>query len=373
MIQFNKPFYTGKEIQYMQEAMSRDKISGDGYFTKKVSEFFENEFGTKKALFVTSGSAALDMAALLLDLGPGDEVIMPSYTFVSTANAVVLRGAKPVFVEIDPANMNLDLKAIEAKITKRTKSIWPVHYAGISCDMDAIMEIARFYGLTVVEDAAQAVNSKYKDRYLGTIGHIGCYSFHDTKNYTCGEGGAILINDPALIERAEIIREKGTNRSNFIRGQVDKYSWVDYGTSFLGADILSAFLLAQLEEMEAIRIKRREIYLQYETALKRIDRVHIPVMPAYSRPNYHMFYMLLESSELRNNLLDALKSKDILATFHYVPLHSSDMGRRLGYCDQDLEITNEYASKLLRLPFYTGMSTEEILKVINAVEDFFKQ
>jgi len=362
-IRFNKPYCTGKEIEYMQDAMSRNKISGDGYYTKLVNSFMENKFGTKKALFVTSGSAALDMAAILIDLQPGDEVILPSYTFVSTANSIVLRGAKPVFAEIDPNTMNIDPDDIEKKITDNTKAIWPVHYAGVSCDMDRIMELANKYNLKVVEDAAQGVNAKYKDKYLGTIGHIGCYSFHETKNYTSGEGGAILINDPSLIERAEIIREKGTNRSKFFRGEIDKYTWVDIGSSYLGSDILAAFLNAQFERLDEINEKRKKVFNYYYNELKGLENTGIlklPYIPEYCQVNYHMFYILLKDEETRNMLMKRLKEIGIHAVFHYIPLHTSDMGNKLGYKAGDLPLTEEYSGRLLRLPMFGDLSEEEL-------------
>lgn len=370
-IPFNIPHYTGKEIDYIKEAMTGGKISGDGLFTGRVNEFLEKGFGAKKALFVTSGSSALDMAALLLDLKPGDEIIMPSYTFVSTANSVILRGAEIVFAEIDPGTMNIDPDDIERKITRKTKAIFPVHYAGVSCDMDRIMRLADRYGLRVVEDAAQGVNARYKGKYLGTIGDIGCYSFHETKNYVCGEGGAILINrDDALIERAEIIREKGTNRRKFLLGQVDKYSWVDIGSSYLGSDILAAFLYPQLEEIENINSMRRDRYNFYYKSfedLQKQGRIKLPIVPADCSINYHMFYIILKSQEERNYIMNRLKEYEINAAFHYVPLHLSAMGMRMGYKKGDLPLTEEYAGRLLRLPLYADLREEEQAYIIEKI------
>lgn len=352
----------------MAEAMNNKKISGDGEFTKKVNTIIEQKYGAYKALFVTSGSAALDMAAILLDLQEGDEVIVPSYTFVSTANSIILRGAKPVFAEVNPNTMNVEPLDIQKKITSKTKAIWPVHYAGVGCDMDKIMEIANENDVWVVEDAAQGVNAKYKDKYLGTIGHIGCYSYHDTKNYTCGEGGHILINDPRLAERAEIVLEKGTDRKKFFRGEIDKYSWVDIGTSFLGSELLAAFLLAQLEQANQIQNRREYIFNKYYNAFKELEMNGIikrPYIPEESNVNYHMFYIMLENKEHRNFLMKKLKDKGINSVFHYMPLHSSEMGVKMGYSANDLPITEEYAHRLLRMPLFVDMTDEEINYVID--------
>lgn len=373
MIPFNKAYITGNEYRYMRNAVKKNQLSGDGCYTKKVSAFMEQRFKTPKALLATSCSAALDMAALLLDLKPGDEVILPSYTFVSTANAVLQRGAKPVFADIVESTLNIDPEDIARKVTKKTRAIFPVHYAGVSCDMDAVMKIAAASGLKVVEDAAQGVNARYRGRYLGTIGDIGCYSFHATKNYTCGEGGAILINhDPRLMARAEIIREKGTNRSRFLRGEVDKYTWVDVGSSFLPADILAAFLLAQFEKLDQITAKRKKIHELYYNGLQDLERqgiLRLPVIPGECQSNYHMFYILLNSEKERNYLLHRLKAKGIQALFHYVPLHTSAMGSQLGYKAGALPKTEDLSGRLLRLPMYVGLSANKINYILSVLRD----
>ncbi len=373
LVPFNKPSFAGNELNYISEAISRMHISGDGYFTKKCSELLERKFNAKKVLLTTSCTHALELAALLLGLKEGDEVIVPSYTFVSTVNAFVLRGAKPVFVDIRYDTKNIDENLIEEKITENTKAIFVVHYAGISCNMDKIMNIAKRHGLYVVEDAAQAVNAKYKDTYLGTIGAFGCYSFHETKNYICGEGGALVINDEKFIERAEIIREKGTNRSKFFRGEVDKYTWVDVGSSYLPSDILAAFLYAQLEKLEELNIKRKEIYKRYFSAFETIlkdRRTNLPIIPDECTSNYHMFYLLLESEELRDDLISCLKKQNIMSVFHYVPLHLSLMGRTFGYKPGDLPVTEEVSRRLVRLPFYNSMTCEEQDLVIDNISKY---
>lgn len=362
-IPFNKPYFTGREIEYMQDAMKLDKVCGDGEYTKKLNNFIEARFGTKKALFVSSCSSALDMAGLLLNLKPDDEVIMPSFTFTSTANAVTLRGAKVVFADIEPQTMNIDPKEIEEKITLRTKAIFVVHYAGVACDMDRITELAKRNNLKIVEDAAQGVNAKYKDKYLGTIGDIGCYSFHETKNYICGEGGAILINrDEEWVKKAEIIREKGTNRSQFFRGEVDKYSWVEMGSSYLGADILAGFLYAQFEELDSIQDKRRQIFEYYYSNLKALEiagKIRLPIIPEHCNTNYHMFYLIFQNEKERDKAMQQLKEVGIMAVFHYIPLHVSPMGRAMGYKEGDLPITEEYSNRLLRLPMYADLRQED--------------
>ena len=376
-IPFNKAYQTGKEIRFIKDALQRNHISGDGHYTKLVHDFMERKFGAEKVLLTTSCTHALEMAALLIDLQPGDEVILPSYTFVSTVNAIMLRGARPVFAEITPDTMNIDPSDIEAKITKKTKAIFPVHYAGVGCDMDRIMEIAREHNLFVVEDAAQGVNAKYKGKYLGTIGHIGCYSFHETKNYVCGEGGAIVINslNRDMLERAEIIREKGTNRSKFFRGEVDKYTWVDIGSSFLPSDLLAAFLYAQFEHLDEINQLRRNVYDNYYEALKRFakeGRLRLPIVPSDCDINYHMFYIVFPNQEERDSIMQKLKDRGVYAVFHYIPLHTSPMGVGLGYKNGDLPITEEVSSCLLRLPMYAGMTAQEqdfIIKNLTAVLD----
>jgi TDP-4-keto-6-deoxy-D-glucose transaminase len=366
-ISFNKPYFCGNEIKLIEDTLNRGKISGDKYYTEKVNTFIENKFNCQKALFVTSCTAALELAALLIDLKSGDEVIMPSYTFSSTANAVLLRGAKVVFADIDPNTMNIDPEDIKRKITNKTKSIFIVHYAGISCDMDAIMAIAKQHNLKVIEDAAQGVNAKYKNKYLGTIGNIGCYSFHETKNYVCGEGGAILINNKSLLERAEIIRDCGTDTGKFQRGEIDKYSWVDIGSSYLGADILAAFLYAQFEHLDKINEMRKKVFYYYYEHLKLLDEkkiIHMPFIPDYSSPNYHMFYIILRSEKERKYIIEKLKAVGISAVFHYFPLHLSKMGKILGYKKGDLPITEEYASRLLRLPLYPELEEEKLSFII---------
>lgn len=377
MIPFNKTYFSDKEYEYIKNVIDKGYTAGDRTYTKKCKEFIERAFVTRKALLTTSCSVALDMAALLLDLKEGDEVIMPSYTFVSTANAVVLRGAKPVFAEICSGTLNIDPMDIERRITKRTRAIFPVHYAGVSCNMDNIMSLARDNNLTVVEDAAQAVNSKYKDKYLGTIGDIGCYSFHETKNYSCGEGGAILINnDEALQNRAEIIREKGTNRSQFIKGEVDKYTWVDVGSSYLPSDLLAAMLYAQLEKLGEITEKRRTIYEAYLSRLKELqdkEFLKLPVIPENCTSNYHLFYMLLPSCEHRDKLLQYLNQKGIGAVFHYIPLHSSPMGKKYGYKEGDLPITENVSDTLIRLPIYPSLSSHEIDYITQNIIDWIKK
>lgn len=363
-IPFNKAYHTGKELGYVQDAIKQNHISGDGFYTKKVSKFIENSFGVNKALLTTSCTHALEMAALLIDLKPGDEVILPSYTFVSTVNAIILRGAVPVFADVKLDTLNIDPQDIEAKITGRTKAIFPVHYAGIGCDMDHIMNVASKHDLFVVEDAAQGVNAKYNNRYLGSIGHIGCYSFHETKNYSCGEGGAILINslNKEMVERAEILREKGTNRSKFFRGEVDKYTWVDLGSSYLPSDMLAAFLLAQFEELDPINELRRIIYERYHDNLIAFEdsgKVKLPEIPAGRKSNYHMFYLIFPDELRRDFVMNKLKERGILAVFHYIPLHTSPMGVKLGYRHGQLPVTESISARLLRLPMYAGMTWEE--------------
>lgn len=378
MIDFNRVFLAGNEFKYIEECLNSQHISGDGLFTKKANKFLEEKFGAKKALMTTSCSSALDMSAILLDLKEGDEVILPSYTFVSTANAIVLRGAIPVFADIRPDTLNIDPEDIKKKITAKTKAIYPVHYAGVSCDMDAIMEIALDNKLKVVEDAAQGVNAKYRGKYLGTIGHIGCYSFHETKNYSCGEGGAILINidDQRLIERAEIIREKGTNRSKFYRGEVDKYTWVDLGSSYLPSDILAAFLYAQFERLDEINEKRKTVYMYYYQGLKELeekDLVRLPVIPSECESNYHIFYLILNSVQERDYLIYKLKEKGISASFHYIPLHTSPMGKRYGYKTGDLPVTEDLSHRLVRLPIYPGLTKMEQDYIIDTINIAMKQ
>lgn len=376
MIDFSRYYTSGKEIQYINDAIRRNHISGDGYYTKKVSNFFEKKFGIKKMLLTTSCTAALEIASLLLDLKVGDEVIMPSFTFVSTANAVVLRNAKPVFVDINPNTMNIDVSKIEDKITEKTRAIFVVHYAGVSCDMDLVMDIAEKYNLKVVEDAAQGVNSTYKGKYLGTIGHLGCYSFHETKNYTCGEGGALLINgDVELAERAEIIREKGTNRSQFFRGEISRYSWVDIGSSYLLSEINAAFLYAQMEVLDYVQEKRASIVKKYDEGLKSLydsKTILKSIIPDECKSNYHIYYILTQEPDVRNKLLNYLRKNNIHATFHYIPLHQSKMGEELG-CDCSLEITTNCSERLIRLPLYVDLTDEELNQIVECIYTFFEE
>lgn len=368
-VPFNKPYMTGKELFYIAEAHFNSMLAGDGPFTKKCHRWLEQETGAQKALLTHSCTAALEMAAILADIQPGDEVIMPSYTFVSTANAFVLRGGVPVFVDIRPDTLNIDETLIEAAITSRTKAIVPVHYAGVACEMDTIMDIARRHNLLVIEDAAQGVLSTYKGKTLGTIGHMGAYSFHETKNVISGEGGALLINDARFIERAEIIREKGTNRSQFFRGQVDKYTWVDVGSSYLPGEVIAAFLWAQLEDASNITARRLAIWEQYHRglhALERQGRLRRPVVPAECRQNAHMYYILLDSLEERTRLIEDLRREDIFPVFHYVPLHSSPAGRKYGRAHGELPMTEDVSDRLLRLPMWTGLEphVDQVLSVV---------
>ncbi|MEJ5340398.1 MAG: dTDP-4-amino-4,6-dideoxygalactose transaminase [Thermogutta sp.] len=370
MIPFNKPFIAGKELYYIAQAVTMGNIAADGDFTKLCSGFLEERFGIKKVLMVPSGTAALELAAMLCNLQPGDEVIMPSYTFVSTASAFVRVGAKPVFVDIRPDTLNIDESKIEAAITERTRVIVPVHYAGVACEMDTIMDIARRHNLLVVEDAAQGVNAFYKGRALGSIGHLGCYSFHETKNYICGEGGALCINDERFIERAEILRDKGTNRQKFFRGEVDKYTWVDLGSSYVMAELLAAFLWGQLECLEQITNRRREIYEFYEERLRPLEdagHLRLPRIPPECQSNYHLFYILARDAQDRDELLSYLKQNGIHAVFHYVPLHTSPMGYKFGYRQGDLPITEDLAARLVRLPMFYELTKAEQGRVIESL------
>lgn len=375
MIPFNKPPLTGNEQQYVLRAMQSDKISGDGFFGKKCQAWFEENLGCSKTLLTPSCTAALEMAAMLIDIQPGDEVIMPSYTFVSTANAFVLRGARIVFVDIRPDTMNIDETKIEVAITPKTKVIVPVHYAGVGCEMDAIMDIANRHGLFVVEDAAQGMMGTYKGRPLGTIGHLGTFSFHETKNYTSGgEGGLLIINDAHFIQRAEVIREKGTNRSQFFRGQVDKYSWVDMGSSYLPSELQAAFLWGQLEKAEEINQTRLAIWNEYSQALKTYEQpgiLDLPTIPEHGQHNAHMFYLKLKDLEQRSAFIDYLKVKEIMAVFHYVPLHSSIAGKKFGTFDGQDYFTTKESERLVRLPIFLGLEKDQIAKVINCTLSFF--
>lgn len=374
-IPFNKPFIVGKELYYISQAVLQCQTSGDGLYTKKAQELMKETFGAQEILLTTSCTAALDLAAILADVKDGDEIILPSFTFSSTANAFLLRGARPVFVDCRRDTLNIDENLIEAAITAKTRAIATVHYAGVGCEMDTISKIAQKHRLIVVEDAAQGVNAKYKGRYLGTIGDMGAYSFHETKNFICGEGGAIVLNRQELVERAEIIREKGTNRTRFFRGEVDKYTWVDIGSSFLPSDILAAFLYAQLENMEAITKKRQEIYRRYETRLRPLEDqglIALPTVPPECESNYHMFYIVLNSLDERTRLIEQLKAQSILAVFHYVPLHTSPMGTAMGYRTGMLPVTEAISERLLRLPMYYEMRETEVDLVVDEICKFFK-
>lgn len=374
MIRFNVPPYVGKETEYMKEAIDSHKICGDGEFTKRCNAWIEEHTGTAKALLTTSGTQALEMAALLSDIQPGDEVILPSYTFVSTANAFVLRGAKLVFVDIRPDTMNIDEKLIEDAITDKTRAIVPVHYAGVGCEMDTIMDIAKRHNLVVVEDAAQGVNAFYKGRALGSIGDYGCFSFHETKNYSMGEGGAILINRPEQIEDAEIIREKGTDRSRFFRGQVDKYTWVNIGSSFLPSDINAAYLMAQLEMANEINENRLQSWARYNEGLQDLAQegvIELPYIPEECAHNAHMFYIKTKDMEERKALISYLKERDIAAVFHYVPLHSAPAGLRFGRFHGEDRYTTKESERLLRLPMYYNLSESDQQKVIDAAHGFY--
>ena len=374
MIRFNVPPYVGKETEYMKAAIDSHKICGDGEFTKRCNAWIEEHTGTAKALLTTSGTQALEMAALLSDIQPGDEVILPSYTFVSTANAFVLRGAKLVFVDVRPDTMNIDEKLIEDAITDKTRAIVPVHYAGVGCEMDTIMDIAKRHNLVVVEDAAQGVNAYYKGRALGSIGDYGCFSFHETKNYSMGEGGAILINRPEQIEDAEIIREKGTDRSRFFRGQVDKYTWVNIGSSFLPSDINAAYLMAQLEMADEINENRLQSWARYNEGLQDLAQegvIELPYIPEECAHNAHMFYIKTKDMEERKALISYLKERDIAAVFHYVPLHSAPAGLRFGRFHGEDRYTTKESERLLRLPMYYNLSESDQQKVIDAVHGFY--
>lgn len=376
MINFNVPPYVGKEKEYMAEAIDNRKICGDGDFTKKCNSWIEKRTGTAKALLVTSGSTALDMAAVLSDVGPGDEVILPSYTFVSTANAFVLRGATLVFVDIRPDTQNIDEKLIEDAITDKTKVIAPVHYAGVGCEMDTIMDIAKRHNLIVVEDAAQGVISTYKGRGLGSIGDYGCYSFHETKNYSMGEGGALLINDESKVDRAEIIREKGTDRSRFFKGMVDKYTWVDMGSSYLPSELNAAYLYAQLEKADEINENRMASWNAYYEQLSELaadGRIELPVIPEECCHNAHMFYIKTKDIDERVALASFLKENGIETAFHYVPLHSAPAGARFGRFHGEDKYTTDTFERLLRLPMYYGLKEDEVGYVAEKIKEFYSK
>jgi len=369
-IPFNKPYLTGKELGYIAQAHQQGHLAGDGAFTKKCHAWLEQQIGCEKALLTHSCTGALEMAAMLANIAPNDEVIMPSYTFVSTANAFVMRGACPVFVDIRPDTLNLDESKIEAAITSKTRAIVAVHYAGVACEMDTIMEIACRHDLFVIEDAAQGIESSYKGRALGSIGHLATLSFHETKNIISGEGGALLINSPEMCERAEIIREKGTNRSQFFRGQVDKYTWVDYGSSYLPSELVAAFLWAQMEESKDITSRRLNIWNEYHAAFDELEqqgKIRRPVVPFECKHNAHMYYLLLPDLGSRTEYISKLAADDIGAVFHYVPLHSSPMGKKVGRADTELLCTDELSDRLVRLPLWLGVE-EALPKIIRTIK-----
>ena len=375
MINFNVPPYVGNELTYIKEAVDSYKICGDGQFTKKCNAWLEEKFNAQKALLTTSGSTALDMALLLCDLKPGDEVILPSYTFSSTANAPVLAGAKLVFVDIRPDTMNIDEKKIESAITKKTKVIIAVHYAGVPCEMDTILDIARRHNLMVIEDAAQGVMSTYKGKALGTMGDFGCYSFHETKNYSMGEGGALVINNPAYNEKAEILREKGTNRAKFFRGQVDKYTWVDFGDSYLPSELNAAYLWAQLEVADEINENRLATWNAYYEAFKPLEEkgyIELPTIPSGCVHNAHMFYIKLKDLEARTDFIEALKKDGVNCVFHYIPLHSAPAGHKFGRFDGEDEYTTKESERLVRLPLYYNLTLEDREHVIDSVKQYFE-
>jgi len=369
-IPFNRASFVGNEHAYIAQAIANGHLSGDGAFTKQCHAYFEAELGVAKALLTTSCTHALEMAALLLGIEPGDEVIVPSFTFVSTVNAFVLRGAKPVFIDIRSDTLNVDERQIERLITPRTKAITVVHYAGVGCAMDAVLETARRHHVPVVEDNAHGLFGKYRGQYLGTFGCLATQSFHETKNFTCGEGGALFINDPQYVERAEIIREKGTNRSRFFRGQVDKYTWVDVGSSYLPSEILAAILCAQLEARQQIQAKRQHIWETYAVALRAwaaANDARLPLIPADCDQAYHMFYLILPSLEARTRLIEHLKCKGILSVFHYLPLHLSPVGQQYGYRPGDCPVTESVSDRLLRLPFYNELTSEQQADIISSI------
>jgi dTDP-4-amino-4,6-dideoxygalactose transaminase len=372
-IPFNRPGLTGDELRYMADAITRGHTAGDGSFTRACHKLLEEKLQCPRVLLTTSCTHALELSALLLNIQPGDEVIVPSFTFVSTVNAFVLRGARPVFIDIRPDTLNLDENRLEELISPRTRALIPVHYAGVGCEMDRILEIARRHNIAVVEDNAHGLFARYKGRYLGTFGDLATLSFHETKNVICGEGGAIVINDSRYVGRAEILREKGTNRSRFLRGQVDKYTWVDIGSSYLTSDILAAFLLAQLERIERITASRRRVWEYYREHLSGWASQHgvgLPYVPPHCEQSYHMFYLILPSTEVRQGLIEELKSRGILSVFHYVPLHNSPMGMAAGGRPGQCPVTERISERLLRLPFYNDLSESEQAEVVEAVQRF---
>jgi dTDP-4-amino-4,6-dideoxygalactose transaminase len=375
-IPFNKPLIIGTEHGYVSEAIRSGRISGDGPFTQRCARLMEQRFGVRKVLMTPSCTAALELAAMLCGLEPGDEVIMPSYTFVSTASAFVRAGARPVFVDIRPDTLNLDESRVEEAVTPRTRAIVPVHYAGVGCEMDDLLRTARRHGLLVVEDAAQGVNSYYKGRALGSIGDLGTYSFHDTKNVVCGEGGALLCNDPGMIERAEVLRDKGTDRAKFFRGEVDKYTWVDVGSSYIPSEIACAFLYGQLEAMDEIKRRRLVVDRYYRSRFRPLEEeglLRMPVVPAGCECHHRTFFLILRSGATRDTLMEHLKRNGVSAVFHFVPLHTSSMGRRFGYADGDLPVTEDLSERLLRLPSFADITEAEQARVVDLVEAFLRR
>jgi len=372
-VDFNHPAPVGNELEYIRQAIESAHISGDGTFTKKCHALLENQLGVSKALLTTSCTHALEMSAILLDIQPGDEVIFPDFTFVSTVNAFVLRGARPVFLDIRPDTLNLDESRLEAALTPRTKAIVVVHYAGVGCEMDAIMEIAGNQNIPVVEDNAHGLFAKFREKYLGTFGCMATQSFHETKNFTSGEGGALLITDPAFVERAEIIREKGTNRSRFFRGQVDKYTWMDIGSSYLPSEILAAFLFAQLEQREKIQSQRKQVWEIYYAGLKDWASAHgvqLPYIPEHCEQPYHMFYMLMPDLDLRQKMIAFLHERGIISVFHYLPLHLSEMGGKFGGRPGDCPVTEQVSDQLIRLPFHNSLTSSDVELVIENIREF---
>lgn len=375
LIPFNQPFHTASEAEQALRCLASGETSGDGAFSKECQNLLRDTFGARSVLLTTSCTAALEMAAMLCELAPGDEVILPSYTFVSTANAFLLRGAIPKFVDVRSDTLNLDERLLEACVGPRTKAIVPVHYAGVACEMDAIKAVARKQKIMVIEDAAQAVNATYKSAYLGTLGELGAYSFHATKNFSCGEGGALVVNDAALVERAEIIREKGTNRSRFYRGQVDKYTWMDIGSSYVLSDLLAALLLTQLQHMKEITAERRRVYEHYVGALlPLVERglLTLPVIPSKCGSNYHLFHALVQDLEVRTALLKHLSSDGIQAVFHYVPLHTAPMGAKFGYRSGMLPVTESISDRLFRLPLYPALTPAQLDIIVESIFSFFR-
>jgi dTDP-4-amino-4,6-dideoxygalactose transaminase len=375
MIPFNRPYLTGRELYYIRQAHRRAQLAGDGYFTRKCQHWLEKKLGAKKAFLTHSCTSALEMAAILADIKPGDEVIMPSYTFVSTANAFVLRGGVPVFLDIRPDTLNIDEKLIEKAITRKTKAIVPVHYAGVGCEMDTILKIARKYRLLVIEDAAHAVKATYKGRELGTIGDLGTLSFHETKNIISGEGGALLVNNPKFIRRAEIVWQKGTDRSQFIRSEVDKYTWRDIGSSFLPGELVAAFLWAQLQKAGQITRRRRRIWSRYHKAFYDSEKkgwLRRPVISARCHHNAHMYYLLFNTKKTRDNLLEFMKNRGIKSVFHYIPLHRSKLGKKYLKTGNRCNISDTISERLIRLPMFTGLAEKQIKTIIDEIKNFLR-